>query len=702
MLGLNFILDINTKEELFMGADGGLAELRMALHKEAEESRKAKERAWEEVRKAEAARRATIAGKLENDIKDIATNLRAPTRNLSQKIQAAGSAQQPSLASKTATTAVAVAEVKAAVEQQSVKIKANTEERVLNLQVKLDTQTYCLELLAASPENLHRIVQTGDIPALKFLLGIASDAPLSRVAMPIASAAATAAVIAGNRDHKDYKYSSPTSTAAASATLGSLSAFASLTIKRDLHGMSFILIAEEFREHQIILQAQGALFTVEQLEQKIEEYLRSPLTPNNERYLKQLHADINLLLQAWQSDQLTNKEARAVLDARALEQLLAQQKTLPQSLLEPVSEHIKSQQQKLLDIWQASQCDEKNHPGLQRRLVRELTKVCQVMPEEKYPLTASIQQQQKILLQERFCAKQLPDKALNAYRQLLCGLLLDTTISDNPTQALLPSAEKEVLEHAFASEFEHCKQKADMRIIRYPLPRIAAAFCQLSMNLALNDIMPPNENVARAELLQATIERLLQQFHARKLAKETADNLVQEVTRLIIGTITLEQQRAGFVWLLAEWKAGRLSAENQKTLTDLLTKQWQELQQKMRRQFDPTVNLMAQLATLEAMVQRLLQSPVPASPASNLNDAKSQPPPTVAAAPVTNAGMSQLLVSNSGVGFSSTATVPLAGSQLEGVPFTLHGDEGSPQPISGNAPTPQQSTSEGASALRHH
>jgi hypothetical protein len=601
------------------------------------------------------------------------------------------------------------------------------------MQIKLDVQAKQLaELqraffqLATHPESLHRLVQLGDVAAttLKGLLvenapattarDIKLDSKLDNKDAPVSVAPKEPDPVEKQekvmKDHKplkdskalaalDQKYAVPTPTAA----------FATQHAERDLEGMSFILIADAFREHQSALEKRGALFTIQTLEEAAQHYLKQPSTSENQRYLKQLHADINLLLQAWQRDQLTNQAARDMLDERALNQLMKEQKqnSLSPTLQKPVDDYIQAQKQKRFNDWEARRCDEKSHPDLELNVARELYKTWNGQPDEKHPLYADIKRQQHALLQEEaFRRKSLAASTLASYLERMRKEIIKTTTENATTDPRFPENIILILTEALDKEFNQCRVKRGVRVVLSPKPlyeeaanslllqwqagtldkAVAEALYKLSAyRIGVGAFVTADE---RKQIFLNAIVSVLADYRQNRLEKEPAEALAQAVKPIFLNPILSEQeqheeQREGFKYLLAEWKAGHLSKENEIALTVLLTREWKTLQQRMQQQFEPVTQGMLE-ATIQRVVEQRLTQTLHTPPVVNPHDAKFQPPPAIVAAP-SRAPMSQLISS-----FSIHAPLPITPSQPpEGTPASHShpSEEGQPQPDT--APTPQ-------------
>jgi WD40 repeat protein len=597
---------------------------------------------------------------------------------------------------------------------------SDADKQIQMLQAQSAQQQRTLSQLAAYPENLHRLVQLGDVATLKGLLlenapaAVAKDsksdskadskyAPVSAAPKESVPLEKQEKVMKDNKPLKnsngsaalDQKYAIPTSIATASPTV----------IPRDLHGMSFIPLADAFRDQRTALEKQGALFTIQALEEAAQHYLKQPSTPEIQRYLKQLHSDIDLLLQTWQRDQLTNKEARDTLDNRAVQQLMSEQKSLSAALQKPVTDYIQAQKQKRFDDWQARRCDEKLHPDLEPYLSRELYKAWNGQPDEKHPLHADIKRHQHALLHEAFRQKTLAAPTMAKYCDRMRNEFSNTVTMNPTTDPNFPNTIIPILKSALDREIEQCydkegiksptdrgqkfnsiKEKAVNNVMAYwqagTLDKaVAEALYKLSAHrIDVGALVTENE---RKPIFLNAIVGVLADYRLNNplLKTEQTKALAQAVKPIFLNPDIDEQQwREGFIYLLTEWKAGRLSQENETALTTLLTREWKALQQKMQQQFDP----MLRLAALEAMVQRLMQSPAvdekhPQQEFRERVPAEAWQPPAVAAA-ASCAPMSQLL---SGIGIH--APLPIIPSQpLEGTPASHPSEEGQPQP---GAPT---------------
>jgi len=195
-----------------------------------------------------------------------------------------------------------------------------------------------LMLMAANPETLHRVIQSGDLETIQRVLESMPDIMPVVASVPASPVRQRHASPSGQKHSSPSgKYSSPPQSPLPSPANPERKSWADAIHEReqasvlrlikpkipfDLRALSFIHVIDKIRGLQENLRRHGAIVTLEQLEKDVEEYLVKPQSLEVQRYLKQLYSDINFIMSHWRAGTLQNSVAIEALNQKALKQLI--------------------------------------------------------------------------------------------------------------------------------------------------------------------------------------------------------------------------------------------------------------------------------------------------------------------------------------------------------------------------------------------
>jgi TPR repeat protein len=480
------------------------------------------------------------------------------------------------------------------------------------------------KLAASHPDTLHKIVQSGDITFLEILFGDLNQR-VSSVTTPKIS---------------DIKESFDTAIKKqdASNTLGSSIS----KIEFDLRGMSFIHVATHFLNQQDILSKRGAIFSLEQLEQNINTYLSQP-SIESQRFLRQLHSDVSVLLDLWKQGKLNNKTAVDQLDQQSLGKL---KKVLwpgnTTDLVEECSNQLlnKRTQEAVQKIKQddfKTWVESKNTPELSLPYTQFIAELIwhwskQAIMEGNL-LSNAIHDNQENIIYQRLKSNQLP-KDLFEYiiQQVKNRLLQLSDSSSKPSEADPLSGLKTIFEDTVWSIMEDKKKKGENILFQNP-KKIAEEAIELILKQwqeqrLANEIEKSLKQVVRqipkdplmkgdfhSQISKESVKDLILQYKRSKTVDIKGDKekfealnhsvslyLEELLTDLINKEQVSEAQKdqicASFIII---WKKQQLNSDEQNYLNDQLLGHWKSLLLKMQYNFDP----MARLSYLEQELKRL-------------------------------------------------------------------------------------------------
>lgn len=275
--------------------------------------------------------------------------------------------------------------------------------------LKAEHQRNLISLIASNPDTLHRLVQSGEMATLTVLLDhltrrssidtnnfevlretssgaaiVHLNTPLARIPFDSSVEKKQRVEVKESADKVEYK-------ASAIATIPIVEDSAAdkkrqqdakartdrvedkvLLLKAidcDLQAISFIHLAERLPiDQQKQLRDLGAIFTLAELESDIQKYLAQPSSTEIQRYAKQLHLDITLLLERWRKDKLDNTSVTKSLDQAALELLHNVLKSKSSSQLELQQECVK-----LLQKWKKGELNQSEQSHLNNELTKKWT-----------------------------------------------------------------------------------------------------------------------------------------------------------------------------------------------------------------------------------------------------------------------------------------------------------------------------------------
>lgn len=218
-------------------------------------------------------------------------------------------------------------------------------QRLENEALKRSHTEDVLTLIATNPKTLHQIIQSGDLEKIVHIIQSMQSSQSAQSAAtrhkaqvpslqnsPIKQQAASPS---RSRAVSPVNLASPISPAPSvispaekkrslentQAEVNIPEATPKLAILFDLRAISFIHISDKLRRYHDFLRKHGAIVTLEQLSQDIEDLLSKPTSLQGERYLKQLYSDLTVILSEWQQGTFQNAEVIRILDGLAKKQL---------------------------------------------------------------------------------------------------------------------------------------------------------------------------------------------------------------------------------------------------------------------------------------------------------------------------------------------------------------------------------------------
>lgn len=501
--------------------------------------------------------------------------------------------------------------------------------------LRIEYQRKLAVIAASTPETLHKAVQSGDIETLKTLFPTSQQSLASpHMSSPM--------IEASGIDAKNAKEVS-----------GIVSATSSLIKPTfDLKGISFIHLASFFQMQREHLRKLGAIFTIDELEQDTLTYISQPSTPDTQRYLRQMHSDLGLLLSQWREGILNNNDASEQLNRKATTLLETTcwpggttdflEKCINPDLIKMANESLSELQWAEYQSWLKQTLDAQSATALQNSLTNGLWEWWKGSQEEGNPLASQLAANQETVFYRNLKEGKVAAEGLQYISQELkkrLALLSDPSCKLTPNDPLFPVSQvfwQTV--HKILDE----KKKKDENV--YPSDMLKL------YDDTIDGIIKQWQTGQLSEKIEASLEQVVSKipkshlltgdFHTRisteatiilldqyrqsqsvlkqdnKVAKENAaqSNLPGPLTASTISS--LEKCLAGLVKkmdplptqkqktltaLLQQWKEKRLSSSVQLFLDSVIMKPWNMLLERMRQNFDP----MARFAFLEQEITRL-------------------------------------------------------------------------------------------------